>query len=152
FENWLRIKFRDNMLADEMVRRLLTVPFTVNAQNPQFRFVQGNPNDPDAFTLVGFYQANEAKAENLGAAVSRLFLGVKLECAQCHDHPFPPYTGEQFWESAAFFAEMDPLPATRPGFVGPVQPQSEKNRLTIPKLNKTVAARFFDGTDPDWSP
>src|SRR5262249_19692872 len=30
FENWLRIKFRDNMPADEMVRRLLTVPFTVN--------------------------------------------------------------------------------------------------------------------------
>jgi uncharacterized protein DUF1549/uncharacterized protein DUF1553 len=150
FENWLRMKFRDNMPADEIVRRLITVPFTVNAQNRQFRFVQANNNDIDAQTLVGFYQANEAKAENLGAAVSRLFLGVKLECAQCHDHPFAPYTKDQFWEFAAFFAEMEPLPATRPGFVGPPQPQSDKNRIGIPNTDKVVVARFFDGTDPAW--
>jgi hypothetical protein len=151
FENWLRMRFRDNTPADEMVRRLITVQFQVNAQNPQFRFVQANGNDPDAQTLVGFYQANEAKPENLGAAVSRLFLGVKLECAQCHDHPFNAYTKEQFWEFAAFFAEMNPLPVNRPGFVGPVQPQADKNRLTIPNTDKTVVARFFDGSDPEWS-
>jgi hypothetical protein len=150
FENWLRMKFRDNMPADEMVERLLTVPFTVNAQNRQFRFVQANPNDVDAQTLVGFYQANEAKAENLGAAVSRLFLGVKLECAQCHDHPFAPYTKDQFWEFAAFFAEMESPPVNRPGFVGPLEPQSEKNRIAIPNTEKTVMARFFDGADPVW--
>ncbi|HSQ55239.1 MAG TPA: DUF1549 and DUF1553 domain-containing protein [Gemmata sp.] len=151
FENWLRSKFRDNMPADEMVRKLLTIPFQVNAQNPQFRFVQANRNDPESQTLIGFYQANEARPENLGAAVSRLFLGVKLECAQCHDHPFARYTREQFWEFAAFFAEMNPLPGTRPGFVGPIQPQADRNRLTIPNSEKTVVARFFDGTDPIWS-
>ena len=151
FENWLRIRFRENTPADEMVRRLLTVPFQVNAQNPQFRFVQARGNDADAQTLVGFYQANEARPENLGAAVSRLFLGVKLECAQCHDHPFNVYTKEQFWEFAAFFGEMNPLPAGRPSFVGPTQPQEDKNRITIPNTDKTVVAKFFDGTDPSWS-
>jgi len=150
FENWLRVRFRDNTPADEMVRRLLTVPFTVNTQNRQFRFVQPSAGDQDGFTLVGFYQANEAKAENLGAAVSRLFLGVKLECAQCHDHPFAPYTRAQFWEFAAFFAELEPLSVNRPGFVGPLQPQSDKNRLSIPNTDKQVVARFFDGTDPEW--
>jgi hypothetical protein len=152
FENWLRMKFRDNTPADEVVRRIITVPFQVNAQNPQFRFVQAMGNDPDAFTLVGFYQANEAKAENVGSAVSRLFLGVRLECAQCHDHPHDRYTREQFWEFAAFFAEMNPLAANRPSFVGPPQPQSERNRLTIPNSEKQVVARFFDGTNPQWSP
>ena len=152
FESWLRTHYRDNTPADEMVRRLLTVPFTVNNQNRQFRFVQPSGGDPDSATLVGFYQANEAKPENLGAAVSRLFLGVKLECAQCHDHPFAPYTREQFWEFAAFFAELEPLPANRPSFVGPVQPQSDKNRLTIPNTEKEVVARLFDGTDPVWVP
>lgn len=151
FENWLRIKFRENAPADEVVRRLLTVPFTVNAQNPMFRFVQAVGNDPEAQTLIGFYQANEARAENLGSAVSRLFVGVKLECAQCHDHPFAPYTREQFWEFAAFFADLNPLPGTRPGFVGPVQPQVDRNRLRIPNTDKTVIARFFDGTDPAWA-
>jgi hypothetical protein len=159
FENWLRIRFRDNTPADEMVRRLLTVNFTVVSRNQQFTQVQPNGNDPDGFTLVGFYQANEVKAENLGAAVSRLFLGVKLECAQCHDHPFAPYTKEQFWEFAAFFADLNIT--TRPGIPrpkidaakvdGPATPQSDKNRITIPNSDKTVVARFFDGTDPEWS-
>ena len=90
-----------------------------------------------AFTLVGFYQANEAKAENLGAAVSRLFLGVKLECAQCHDHPFAPYTREQFWEFAAFFAELEPAAGQpRRASSGPIQPQADKNRLTIPNTEQ----------------
>src|SRR5206468_11510836 len=115
---------------------LLTVPFTVNTQNPQFRFVQAAGGDQDNFTLVGFYQANEARAENVGSAVSRLFLGVKLECAQCHDHPFAPYTRAQFWEFAAFIADMNPLPANRPSFVGPVRPQSDTNRIAIPNTDK----------------
>jgi hypothetical protein len=150
FENWLRVRFRENTPADEVVRRLLTIPFTVNNQNPQFRFVQGTAADPDSQTLVGFYQANEARAENLGSAVSRLFVGVKLECAQCHDHPFAPYTREQFWEFAAFFAELNQPTAPLPGFVGPVQPTVESNRLRIPNTEKTVVARFFDGSDPNW--
>jgi hypothetical protein len=150
-ENWLRDRFRENTPADAVVRRLLTVGVTVPAGNPNFRFVQGNPNDPESQALAGFYSANEGKAENLGAAVSRLFLGIKLECAQCHDHPFAPYTKEQFWEFAAFFAEFSPLPAVRPGFVGPVQPQSRLNRLTIPNTQTQVVARFFDGGDPTWT-
>ena len=106
-----------------------------------------------AQTLVGFYQANEAKAENIGAAVSRLFLGVKLECAQCHDHPFAPYTKDQFWEFAAFFAEIEPA-AGQPARASSArsQPQSDKNRITIPNTDKTVVATFFDGTDPNWAP
>lgn len=151
FENWLRIRYRENTPADEVVRRILTVPLQVNAQNPMFRFVQPMGNDPENNSLVGFYQANEAKAENLGAAVSRLFVGVRLECAQCHDHPFAKYTREQFWEFAAFFAELNSLPVNRPNFVGPIQPQGTKNRITIANTTKQVVARFFDGSSPDWS-
>ncbi len=152
FENWLRNRFRDNTAADEVVRRLLTIPLRVDNRNPQFRFVQPvGSTDPDAFTLVGFYQANEARAENIGSAVSRLFVGVKLECAQCHDHPFAPYTREQFWEFAAFFAEFSPPPANRPELVGPVAPQADKNRITIPNTDKQIVARFFDGSSPKWA-
>src|SRR5262249_20391132 len=96
--------------------------------------------------------ANEGKPENLGAAVSRLFLGVRLECAQCHDHPFAPYTKEQFWEFAAFFAELNPLPNIRPSTNGPQSPQAERNRLTIPNTTQEVVPKFFDGTDPNWQP
>jgi hypothetical protein len=151
FENWLRIRYRENTPADEVVRRILTVPFTVNTQNPMFRFVQPTGTDPDTTNLVGFYQANEARPENLGGAVSRLFVGVRLECAQCHDHPFARYTREQFWEFAAFFAETSPLPAAAPSFVGPLPPQGTRNRITIANTQKQVVAKFFDGTSPEWT-
>ena len=53
-----------------------------------------------------FYQANENKAENLAAATARHFLGLKLECAQCHDdRSGGNWTREQFWELAAFFSD-----------------------------------------------
>ena len=150
-EPWLRNQFRDNTPADAVVRKLLTTTVRVNGVGMNNRFVQGDPNDPDSQALAGFYGANEGKAENLGAAVSRLFLGVKLECAQCHDHPFAPYTKEQFWEFAAFFGEFAPLPPTRPTEAAPTEPQFRLNRITIPNTQTTVVARFFDGADPKWA-
>jgi hypothetical protein len=100
--------------------------------------------------LAGFYQTNEVKPELLGSAISRLFLGTKLECAQCHDHPFAPYSKQQFWEFAAFFGEFTPLPPVPPTFVGPLTPQYEKNRVTIPNTDRTVEAKYFDGGLPEW--
>jgi hypothetical protein len=151
FETWLRTQYRENTPADQVVRRVLTVKVTVNNQNPMFRFVQADGSDPEGFTLAGFYQANEGKPENMGSAVSRLFLGMKLECAQCHDHPFAPYTKDQFWQFAAFFAELNPLSGPRPGFTGPIQLQSDRNTISIPSTEKKVKATFFDGKNPDWS-
>lgn len=151
FEQWLRTQYRDNVPADRTVRRVLELPIAVNNQNPMFRFVQPAPNDPEGFNVSAFYSANEGRPENLGSAASRLFLGVKLECAQCHDHPFAPYTREQFWQFAAFFAELNPLSGPRPNFVGPVKPQSDRNTIGILGTEKRVTATFFDGTEPNWS-
>jgi hypothetical protein len=152
-ENWLRTQYEKNTPADAVVKRLLTAKLrTQNINNPnQIRFVQGDPSDPDSFALAAFYSANEGKPENTGASVSRLFLGVKLECAQCHDHPFAPYSKEQFWEFAAFFAELNPLAGNRPSLVGPKQPQSDINRLTIPGGDTVAIARYFDGRDVNWT-
>ncbi|HEY1188470.1 MAG TPA: DUF1549 domain-containing protein [Gemmata sp.] len=151
FENWLRDRFRENTPADQVVKRLLTVKMNVNTQNPMFRFVQATGNDPEGINIVGFYSANEGKPEAMGSSVSRLFLGMKLECAQCHDHPFAPYTRDQFWQFAAFFAELNPLNGPRPGFVGPIEPQSDRNTIGVMGTDRRVSATFFDGTAPNWS-
>ena len=72
---------------------------------------------------------------------------------QCHDHPHDRYTApEQFWEFAAFFAEMNPLPANRPNFVGPTRPQSEEEPHHYPEGREEVVARFFDGTETPTGP
>src|SRR5262249_39722619 len=96
FDAWLRKQVADNVGYDRMVRELLTVPFAANRPQPA--------PAPDAPTPLGFYLAKDVKPENLAASTARLFLGVRLECAQCHNHPFARWKREQFWGYAAFFA------------------------------------------------
>jgi hypothetical protein len=151
FEDWLRRQYAANTPLDKLTRKLLAAPVAVG-QRGRVAFDRPTDDNRDELAIANFYQANDVKPEELAATVSRVFLGVKLECAQCHDHPFAPYTREQFWQFAAFFGEFTPLPPVSPSFVGPLEPQYEFNRLTIPNTTKTITALFFDGTSPDWSP
>jgi hypothetical protein len=126
-DEWLRQEFAANAPYDQIVRAMLT----------------GQPGGRPLGNPFFFYQSNEFKPENLAAATSRLFLGVKLECAQCHDHPFAKYSRKQFWELAAFYASVVPgNPQGRPG-------QAE---IVIPGLQVRVQARFPDGADPKLQP
>ncbi len=104
FESWLRSRIAENRDYAEIVREILTLPVQSGAAMEGF-------NRPDAATPEAFYRAKQAKPENLGAATSRLFLGVRLECAQCHDHPFDTWKRDQFWSYAAFFSEFQQQPA-----------------------------------------
>ena len=44
--------------------------------------------------------------EEIAPMVSQLFLGIRLECAKCHHHPFESWGQEQFYEFAAYFARV----------------------------------------------
>ncbi|MCS6851010.1 MAG: DUF1549 and DUF1553 domain-containing protein [Gemmataceae bacterium] len=146
FENWLQNKLRDNVPYDQMVRELLTVSVNPNAVPGRVEAMQAAYF---AFAPLAFYQANEMKPENLAASVSRMFLGVKLECAQCHDHPFAPWKRQQFWEFAAFFAGIRPQNANNGFIAAPESP--DRRELTIPGTDKTARARFLDGSEPRWA-
>jgi len=55
------------------------------------------------------YLASEGKPQSADRLVSeelRVFLGRRVECAQCHNHPFDTWTQKQFWGIAAFFGRM----------------------------------------------
>jgi hypothetical protein len=138
FETWIRNRLRDHVPMDKMVREMLTVPTLFAGRRGQV-FDQPGPDSPFLFI-----QANEFKPENVAAAASRLFLGVKIECAQCHNHPFAAYKKEQFWELAAFFAEVQPTIAN-------LNDPKYKREIKIPDTPKVVQARFFgDDRDPVW--
>ena len=140
-EAWLRQRLKRNVGYDRLVRELLTQPIAGN---------QGNREDGSAAV---FYQANEFKPENLAGSASRLFLGVKLECAQCHDHPFDKWKRKQFWEYAAFFASIQGGPG-RPGRPGSPMAKAPTEKRTIKYKQGTkdieVEARFLDGKVPAW--
>ncbi len=136
FEVWVRDRLKKNVGYDQMVREILTADAGPNNRAAFQRFPRPGTN----LSPIAFYQANEYKAENLAASTSRLFLGVKLECAQCHDHPFNKYTRQQFWEYAAFFS----------GLQSPFQPPQAKAAgvLKIPGTNKEARPTFLDGSEP----
>jgi Protein of unknown function (DUF1553)/Protein of unknown function (DUF1549) len=99
----------------------------------------------------GIYLANENKAENLASRTSRLFLGIKLECAQCHDdRSGGNWKRSQFWEYAAFFTGLRAESGNR-GMAMPPRPQEAGSaRIQISGTNTWVKARFLDGGEPNW--
>jgi Protein of unknown function (DUF1553)/Protein of unknown function (DUF1549) len=127
-EGWLRKQLTANTPYDQLVRRLLT---DANAS--------------------GIYLANENKPENLASRTSRLFLGIKLECAQCHDdRSGGNWKRSQFWEYAAFFTGLREESGNR-GMAMPPRPQEAGSaRIQISGTNTWVKARFLDGGEPNW--
>ncbi len=50
--------------------------------------------------------AQDGRTEETTAEMSRIFLGIQIQCAQCHDHPYDRWKREQFHELAAFFPRI----------------------------------------------
>jgi len=145
FENWLRKQLRDNAAYDQMVRDILTQPLAAGAGRGAIR----QPQNAAEVSPVAFFQVNENKAENLAASTSRLFLGVKLECAQCHDHPFQAdLKKKKFWEYAAFFAGIQAQGMG--GAFAPAQDNPKLREIKIPNTEKVGKAKYLDGSDPQW--
>ncbi|MFO0809175.1 MAG: DUF1549 and DUF1553 domain-containing protein [Gemmataceae bacterium] len=85
---WLRDAFRRNLPYDRFVRELLTAKGSTfkNGATVVFR----DRREPDEITSV----------------VSQLFLGVRLDCAKCHHHPFEAWGQDDFYGLAAFFGRL----------------------------------------------
>jgi hypothetical protein len=90
FKAWLAEQFNADKTWDEIVFRMLTGR----------GFVGEHPEG----TFIAFHQADEKK---LAGETSRVFLGVQIACAECHDHPFVDMPQETFHGMAAFFVRTD---------------------------------------------
>ncbi len=87
-DSWLREAFRNNMPYDQFAREL------VSAKGSTFR--NG--------AVVLFRDRREP--EEITTIISQLFLGVRLECAKCHQHPSEAWTQRDFYSFAAYFARI----------------------------------------------
>ena len=129
YYNWLVDKLSKNMPMDEMVQELL------GASGGTFK----NP-------ATNYYQiTNETLplAEN----VAQVFMGIRVQCAQCHNHPFDRWTQNDYYSFAAFFAQIG-------------RKQGEDYRETIvfnsgggevnhPVGGRVMPPKFLGGETPD---
>jgi hypothetical protein len=105
-KNWLATGFQEGRGLDWMVRSLVTATGN-NRENPAL-----------AFTMR--FRDGGVPADIAGVT-SRVFLGVQIQCAQCHDHPYESWKMSDFAGFAAFYNLVQPRPADpmdpRQGFV-----------------------------------
>lgn len=93
-DSWLRARFMRNDGYDRLAAGLITA----KGQSPDQR---------GAAVFISAHQtAAEGTPERLAASTARMFLGVQLDCAQCHDHFFAKWTQQDFWSFAANFTEV----------------------------------------------
>jgi hypothetical protein len=86
---WVHKAVNDGMPYDLMCQQLITASGKAN-KIPE----------------VGFVLNDQADAMALAAATSQVFMGVRIACAQCHDHPFDVWKREQFYGMAAYFGKL----------------------------------------------
>lgn len=90
YTDWVKDELRANRPWDEMVRVMLTAEGRV-FEHPAAGFVMRDRDMP---------------LDNLNNTV-RIFLGTRIGCAQCHDHPFDRWTQKEFYQLAAFIGGVE---------------------------------------------
>ncbi|MCA9179487.1 MAG: DUF1549 domain-containing protein [Planctomycetales bacterium] len=141
--SWLRSQALQGVPYDQLVRSLLMVPLSPNTRSGNVYY--SNSVDPKP---TAFYAAKDTAPENLAAATSRVFLGIRVDCAQCHDHPFADWTREQFWGYAAFYQGLGRSQGTNFLVDFFLKGATEEVTIGIPETAKRVPAKFLNGESP----
>ena len=124
FRQWIQDSIAENKRYDEWVKEMLTSVGSTY-QNPAANFFRVN-DDP------------KRAMEN----TTQLFLGVRMVCAQCHDHPFERWTQNQYYQLSAFFGAV----GIKPGFSSDEQIvflKRDDNEIKHPSNGKVVEPEYL---------
>ena len=134
YDNWIRESFRQNKPYDQFVRELITA--------------QGSTWHNGAATLF----RDRRSPDEITPLVTQLFLGIRLECAKCHHHPFEKWAQSDFYSFAAYFARVG---RKGRGLSPPISGSEEiiltasKGQVTHPLTGETMQPRPLFGVAPE---
>jgi hypothetical protein len=128
-------------------------------------FNKGTPLDKVVFELItatgeidknpaGTYFVANPTVDKITDNVTKMFLGVQLQCAQCHNHPFTDWKQTEYWAMAAFFMKTrvngNPQQAAKKGIVLAVNETNKapNKKNGLPESAKIVPAKFLQGETP----
>jgi hypothetical protein len=126
--DWFRRAFAANRPYSEIVTSLLL---------SQGAHLFGSA--PSSFYNISF----DSNAADHATNISQIFLGVRIECAKCHNHPWEKWTQDDFYGFAAFFARVAVKEVYENDENATVY--NEEGVVTHPKTKKPVTPKYLDG-------
>ncbi len=133
FNLWLRTAFRANRPVNRMVEELVTAQGSIFSNGPANYFrVATNPTD-------------------LAETTAQVFMGVRLQCARCHHHPFEAYGQDDYYGLAAYFARIRSKRSEEFGLFGGDQViyVAKSGEVYQPRTGKKMAPRPLGGEPSD---
>jgi len=89
FHGWIRDAIAQNRPIDALVREMISSRGSTYTEAPS-----------------NFYRANRTPATR-AVAVAQVFMGTRLQCAECHNHPFDRWTQDDYYNWSAVFGQVD---------------------------------------------
>jgi hypothetical protein len=129
YDAWLRDKVHSGVTFDAIVRELLTA-------------TGGSLDNP----AVNYFQT-ETTPSLIAENVAQVFLGVRIQCAQCHNHPFDRWSLDDYYGFAAFFGRIGYKQAQDPRELTIYN--TKEGAITHPIAGRTVQATFLGGDAPE---
>ncbi len=129
YYTWLQERVANNVPMNIMVQELL-----------------GSNGGTFANAATNYYQ-NETNTLKVAENVAQVFMGMRLQCAQCHNHPFDRWTMDDYYSFAAFFSQIGRKRGEDPREI--IVFNSGSGDVRHPVGNRVMAPKFLGGETPD---
>src|SRR4029077_8250474 len=127
--NWLQSRVEDNVPFDVMIQELLSAS-------------GGTFNLP----ATTYYQI-ERDTLKVSENTAQIFMGMRIQCAQCHNHPFDRWTMDDYYSFAAFFSQIGRKNGEDPR--EKIVFDKAEGDVKHPVSGKSMAPKFLGGDVPD---
>ena len=129
YHNWLKEKIANNVPINKIVQEILS------STGGTFK----NP-------ATNYYQI-ERDTMKVAENAAQVFMGMRIQCAQCHNHPFDRWTMDDYYSFAAFFSQIGRKNAEDPREVVVYNRRSGEMQHAVTKQN--MAPKFLGGATPE---
>jgi hypothetical protein len=129
YYTWLQNKIASNVPMDVMVQELL-----------------GSQGGTFANPATNYYQ-NETDTLKTAENVAQVFMGMRIQCSQCHNHPFDRWTMDDYYGFAAFFSQIGRKPSEDPREL--IVFNSSSGEVSHPVGGRVMKPKFLGGDIPN---
>ncbi len=129
YYTWLQERIANNVPMNVMVQELL-----------------GSNGGTFANAATNYYQ-NETNTLKVAENVAQVFMGMRIQCAQCHNHPFDRWTMDDYYSFAAFFSQIGRKRGEDPREI--IVFNSNSGDVRHPVGNRVMTPKFLGGDTPD---